>query len=210
MIRVFDLCGTLYRENTTFAFVEGTGREGADWRRAYVLRRRFLPLRIVNRVLFAGGVDVCRTLAARLHRGVPRDGLESRSLALMERLTPVATVHRHLQACRDRGDTLVLASASFDFIAHPIGRALGFHHVVSTDLAWDAEGRCLGRLQRDLLGRKWMALEPVLQGREFEVVTDNLDDIDLVQRAKTALTVSRRRDAGHWAAAGATVVDWID
>lgn len=210
MISVFDLCGTLYRENTTFAFVEHAASRPGDWRTTWVRRRRSPPLRVLNRVLFAAGIDVCRAFAARAQQGESRDVLEARARVLLQRLTPVAAVHRHLDACRERGDVLVLASASFDFIAGPIGRALGFHHVVSTELAWGTDGRCLGVLRRDLLGRKWDAVAPLLGAGGFEVVTDNLDDIDLVRRSAAARAVSRRRHGAYWAAAGATVLDWID
>jgi phosphoserine phosphatase len=210
MIWVFDLCGTLYRENTTFAFVESVDGAGLDWRRAYVRRRRFPPLRVFNRVLSTAGLDVCRVLAARMHQGAQRGSLEASTRAILPGLTPVPTTHRLLEACRQRGDTLVLATASFDFIAKPIGETLGFRHVVSTELAWDAQGRCLGSIDRDLLGRKWAAIEPLVRGEAFEVVTDNLDDIDLVRRASRAHVISRRRDAGYWASVRADVIDWID
>ena len=210
MISIFDLCGTLYRENTTFAFLDHTEPQRAHWQMTWVRHRRFLPLRVVNRALFAFGIDVCRTLAARVQQGESRDVLEARVLAMLQHLKPVPAVHRHLAACRERGDVLVLASASFDFIARPIGMALGFNHVVSTELAWGPDGRCLGLLQSDLLGRKWDAVAPLLGGSEFEVVTDNLDDVDLVRRASAAFVVSRRKHGAHWAATEATVMDWID
>jgi HAD superfamily hydrolase (TIGR01490 family) len=52
-----------------------------------------------------------------------------------------AAIDRH----RAAGHTLVLATASPDLWANPIGQALGFEHVIATRLAW-ADDRFTGKL----------------------------------------------------------------
>ncbi|WP_371398288.1 HAD family hydrolase [Fretibacter rubidus] len=42
-----------------------------------------------------------------------------------------------LQAHRDTGDTIMLASAAVDLIVAPIARRLGINHYVATDMAWE-------------------------------------------------------------------------
>lgn len=42
---------------------------------------------------------------------------------------------------KDRGDTILIASAAVDIITEAIARRLGVEHVVSTKMNWDANGR---------------------------------------------------------------------
>lgn len=47
---------------------------------------------------------------------------------------------------RDRGDRLVLATASLDFYVEPLAQRLGFDDIVCSRAAWDETGRLTGQL----------------------------------------------------------------
>jgi phosphoserine phosphatase len=193
---VFDLCGTLFRENTTFCFVDNDTADLSACAK-YVRRRRSTSLRIFNRASYAIGVDVLRYAAARAQFGKLRTALLEQTSAMLPRLSPVREPMRILEECQSNGNRVIMATASFDFIADRIASELGIVEVVSTQLSYDENHRCSGRIHDDILGRKVDALQGRLSG-PFNVVTDNLDDLPLVRAAQHAYIVSRRRNERYW------------
>jgi phosphatidylglycerophosphatase C len=66
------------------------------------------------------------------------------STLLHDRLHPDALAA--IAAHRERGDRLLLMSASTDLYVPRIGRALGFDQVICSELRWREDGRLDGRL----------------------------------------------------------------
>jgi HAD superfamily hydrolase (TIGR01490 family) len=210
---VFDLDGTLTYGDMYVAFL------------AYMLRIR--PRRVahclalpVAALRFAlGGLPNAalksRALAAVLggceREGAERDGANfvAGHLDRMVKPQALARIDWH----RREGHRLVLASASLDLYAVPIGAALGFADVVCTRLA-SPGGRITGALEGDNLrgATKLTAVSAVLETAGAELAhaySDHRSDLPLLQAAQRGVAVDP--DAGFAAEAlrcGLTVEDW--
>ncbi len=196
---VFDVCDTLYDSNTTADFVRFAGdvREN-PWPRAAHLAatRRVSPIFWAGAALYATtGLDLGRAVLLAGLRGIARDELRrlaDRFVADVLAERRIAETHRRLRAARRRGDEVVLASTSIDPVVDAVGDALEVE-AISSQLAYDGAGRCLGRLAVDRTGRKLAALSERLDaGIELTVVTDNATDRELLEAADRPVVVLRR------------------
>jgi HAD superfamily hydrolase (TIGR01490 family) len=98
-----------------------------------------------------------------------------------------AAIARHQAA----GETLLLATASPTLWADPIGRALGFHAVLGTGLAWQAD-RFAGRLDGPNLlhAEKAAAVTRFLDGaRPAAAYTDHHHDLPMLLLAEAPVAV---------------------
>lgn len=202
---VFDLDGTLYDENTTYAFLERYHRAHGWWRSRLVRSGRTLPGRFAWRVLGRlARRDLFRAAALRSLRGEPVERVLSHVEAYVDELAPkaVAAVMARLEAARSEGARLVLASASLEPVACAVARRLRMSGCIASK-PQAVGGRYTGAWADDVRGRKLVALRRAYPDvGAFAVVTDNPDDDDLIAAAERAAVVVRdARAARRWAAA---------
>jgi len=207
-LAVFDLCDTLYAENTTFGFIRWFHRRDRRSGRLALLRllsARWLPafwvLAAVHRLL---GVDVSRRLAVSTLRGAGREALEAaaRDYAagpLGDRA--VSATQARLAQHRAAGDRVVIVSSSLDIVVSAVASRLGVEGIGSR-LGF-RNGLCRGRIEEDLTGRK-AAVVATLVARAPErpvvhVYTDNLSDRDLVAAAdRPTVVIPAGRSRAGW------------
>lgn len=151
-LAVFDLDGTLSRADTFLPFATGLLlAQPARWFRAVLL-----PLDVL--LYLVGRLDRGGLKGAILHTlfdGMPRatvDAWAARFAAetLRDRMHAdgVTALHRHLQA----GDHVVVLSASPDLYVPQLGRLLGAHETICTQVRWNGDrldGRLAGPNRRD-------------------------------------------------------------
>jgi HAD superfamily phosphoserine phosphatase-like hydrolase len=140
-------------------------------------------------------------LAGSFVEAVLRDGLRSFARGAIE-------------AERERGSRLVLATAAIDLVADRFGEALGFDHVVATKLAWSEEGQ----LEPQLLTPNCYGAEKEARvltllegegGRLDFMASDHHTDLPLLIAAGRALVVNPKPDFARAASRrGLPVADW--
>lgn len=182
-ILIVDLCGTIVRENTTHGFL--LYPEFPLFRRFWV---RFVLSRVVTFALSRTCPGAQRKLLIRSLTGLPKMALRQiaekyakASLDMSARKSVLARIHEH----KTSGGTVLLASASLDFIVETFAEELGCSGAIATELFYDAEGNCLGRIRRDATGCKLFRLrERYLNEQfQFDAITDNPEDLDLKEGA---------------------------
>ena len=144
---IFDLDRTITRHGTFTPFL---------WSVAYRRPWTFVHLPAIALAALGyrfGAIDAKRlkeVMLAAVLGGAARSAVDAYAAAFVARTVPaglrpaaVAAIEAHRRA----GDYLVLATASMDFYAEPIGAALGFDAVVATRSRWHAEGRLTGRIE---------------------------------------------------------------
>lgn len=182
-VLVVDLCGTIVTKNTTHEFFKS---------REMPAYRRIIASTLLSSVgtkvfsLFPG--DLQRKFVIKCLRGLSRKILHARARAFAERLLSEAArgeVINEINQWQAQSLPVVVASASLDFIVHEFARALGAETFVATRLVYGPTGICLGRIQSDSTGRKLDELRALLGRQEFEfdVITDNPEDVDLMEKA---------------------------
>lgn len=183
---VVDLCGTIVRDNTTHAFVRAAGLAG--WRGACARALASRAGLSLGHLLPQG---VHRALLCACLRGASRERLRAsaaRYCAAALDARARRSVLAEIEAARRAGTPVVLASASLDVVVEAFAARLGAAGFVASELAWDADGICLGGIARDATGRKLARLRErygLLPSR-LRVVTDNPEDADLLGAASDA------------------------
>jgi len=195
-LALFDVCGTLYDENTTYGFLayyhRRIGSELFERRRSRWLNK-CSPFFYAGALAYRLGQDWARTRLVATLKDASRQSLRAAARDYAEAVLPalnVQSIHDRLDAHRAAGDRIMLISNSLDIIIAAIAERLGVEHLASR-LEYTGE-RCTGRIERDLTGRKAEALrEAVNLDRfgEIHVYTDNLTDRDLVELSSHATVV---------------------
>ncbi len=195
-IVVFDVCGTITKTNNTSAFI------------GFVLARASLPryslfllIRILSslssrlRIRSKAGRDRLRERQIALLRGYSAPRLKEFAERYVNDLFARGLLnHKILDALhqeRERGRTVVLVSAAVDPPIAALARRLGLAEFWSSQLEIE-DGRCTGRLQTDLLGRKTSVLHRLTAQaglRESCVYSDNVTDAAFMESFGTRRVV---------------------
>lgn len=210
---MFDLDGTLTRADTFFPFVTGLLLlHPSRWIRAVLLPLDIL-LYLVGR-LDRGGLKgaILRTLFA----GMPRATLQAwvaqfAAAAMRERMHAdgVAALRQHAQT----GDHVVVLSASPDLYVPEIGRLLGAHETICTQIRWDGQtldGRLAGPNRRDHeKARVLQALRQAHPGLSVIAYGNSPPDLIHMQHCQEAVYVNASAgEAAELAARGIRTVSW--
>lgn len=205
-LAIFDVCDTLYAENTTIGFInwylKGEAVPNAILK-TLLSRRSVLmwPIALVERAMV---LDLRRKIAIRLLRNRSRLELELAaqryvSEILMSRQN--VAVHQRLQSHLQLGHCVVLLSNSLDIVVAAIARHLGVRYKASR-LAFE-DNRCLGLTTQDLAGRKHFVVGELTSRRNARtslyVYSDNESDSALLSAAdKAFIIVPRGRSPRAW------------
>jgi HAD superfamily phosphoserine phosphatase-like hydrolase len=201
-VAVFDLCDTLYFSNTTHDFVRFVvGSEGLLRRTFYqTLNSKYLPARYFFIGLSVwGGWDLLRTLNISLLKNRTQSELSALGKRFVDEFLKdrkVAGVHALLEACRERGQHIILCSSSIEPVVASVAERLGFDSYVSTTLEYE-NGIFTGRIERNVSNKKLQDLKE--EGLECGIdlaVSDNAGDLDLLKTARRSYAVvhSRRKE----------------
>lgn len=204
---IFDVCGTLYAANTTSGFLAFYHQIRGHRLRGLVCRSitsRLSPLRYLSHLAGkALGRDLGRAILISTLKGeaaaevaVVADRYVEERLGKLE----IAHSQRLLDQHRLRAERIVLMSNSIAPVIKAIAETLQVDYRASS-LARDGAAYS-GRIERDLTGRKHLALADLLAEYErrpvVHVVTDNGSDRALLDAADVRTVIcprGRRPDA---------------
>lgn len=195
-----DICGTLYRSNTTFDFLDFY-LHTLDWRIFRSLSKCF-AWRAVNKLLVRYlQFDLTRTLAVRFLGGIPSVELDRACARFYEDYLEKRKnipVFERISSLKKEGVKLYLASATLDFIACRASAHCSIEVVLSTRLDY-AGLVCQGKIHTEVLGNKYDRLTQANKlEKPYGVITDNLSDWPLVRPAAFTYIVTYRHTIGRW------------
>ena len=166
-----DICWTLFYSNTTFDFLEfAVGHKPKVWR-------------IANLIIYKlSGYDIARKRGIKKLKGYTREQL----LDLAEQFYQQFLVPRRIepvwQQLQDKN--IILVSGTLDIIAETVAKHINAKAFYATELIF-RDGVCTGEFKDFLLTKK--IILPKYQS--FDIITDNLTDIDLILHAHKATVV---------------------
>ena len=186
-----DVCWTLFYSNTTFDFLDFTIKDDR-----YIRLRRIgkswlgRKLNLLIYKLFR--YDWLRSRSLRYLAGKSRSEL----LELAERFYRDYLLPRRIEPVWQLlpKTDIVIVSGTLDIIAQTVARHLGAEAYFATETAFE-DDVFTGRFN-DLLLTKASALP---QYSDYDIITDNLTDIDLVRKARKA-TIVLYNNRHRWAA----------
>jgi phosphoserine phosphatase len=189
-VLVVDLCGTLILENTTREFVRSLRLSlGVTLLRAFALSR------VAAILSNLAGRDLVRPLLIRCLRGHSKPGVEAAARDYVHRALAEKNNPRLLLAIDEaklEHRQVYLATSSLAAIAIAVVQELQLDGYVASDLGYQADDLCTGRLALDSTGNKWNLLLsrfPGLRDAHMTVVTDNPEDDDLMRHASVAYRI---------------------
>lgn len=219
---IFDLDRTITRRGTYTPFLC-----------QYAFRKNpaallYLPLVAVLMAAYALGLLDRGSLKARMFGllvgSIPEHELECFCAGYVERALRDGVHDRALETIkgwRQKGARLVLATASYDWLAAAFAERLGFDEVVATRSLRE-QGRvvagvdganCRGSFKLGMVSAAVGPLSPLpASGAEVWCYTDHHSDIPLLEQCSHPVAVNATRRLHAWAARtpGAQVLDWRD
>lgn len=198
-----DIDDTLFRSNTTYAFLSYVLRPFAlrSWK-LRLLTGRWSPVFLVLTVLGKlQGRDLVRARSLRLLLGLPKSLLEQQAPRFYDEYLAFKINDDVLALIRNKKGSYYLISSTLDPVARIIGQRLEMTPLSS--MLEEANGKLTGNLLQDLTGKKHKVARELADRNpesRLVVVTDNRSDYDLVAMADERFVVIRKESDKHfWA-----------
>ena len=188
-IVLFDICGTLFKSNTTCDFLDymfSTYNKYLFYKRVYTsfIWRciNAISKRIIN-------IDLTRIIALRFLKGYNRsylltkvDSFYDKILIGKQNIVVLNYLHEYLKRSDCR---VILLSATIDIVAEIIANKINCTEFYSTQLEYKDNDLCTGKIKRDLLGAKLNKINDLGIGGQIELFfTDDISDIPLLKYSK--------------------------
>lgn len=199
---LIDICGTIYRSNTTFDFM-AFHFSAEPWFRRFQRVRKCRYISAINsKIQYYFGIDIIRYVLIRHLKGYSRT-----ELSLM-----VETFYNDFLKCRinkqvieiiekkrKEGYKLVIVSATLDCISKEIANRLNIPMQFSSTLSYNSKGICNGFLQQDILGNKGKSLQSIgMVGRFEGIITDNYSDLDIIKLSRYVYLIQNENRNFFW------------
>ncbi|WP_420924837.1 HAD-IB family phosphatase [Aeromonas veronii] len=195
-----DICGTLYRENTTFLFLDNF--LGSSDR---CITRKNIALKIINKIMLVFfRFDLIKFYSLKRLKGISQETLYVEAAKICRsKLTENIGIHQFIDLKKQDGYDIVLVSATIDPVASYISSSLGIR-CISSQLKYDND-KCLGVLEDDIFFTKHKKVSDLLLKYDLvEMITDNKTDLPLCQKCNRFYGVSySKKDAHFWSENGA-------
>lgn len=186
---LFDICGTLFFSNTSFDFLDSIIKV-----KSYKYFRYFsrtLLARIVNKIFISiFNKDLIRSIAVHYIKGLNKIELKAYANDFYDNFlysNKIKESFDKIEYYRKLPDTIViLASATFDFIAETVAEKLNIPFYFGSELSYDSNDVFEGCIKKDRLGHKYQAvLDMGIKPPFDKVITDNITDLDIINKSKS-------------------------
>lgn len=131
--------------------------------------------------------DLIRFFEVSKLKGYYKGELYKSAQMFVSCLPKIPEVHKILEDAKNKGQKIMLISASLDFIVQAIANDLSVEVMCASKIDWNGD-ICQGRIKEDMLGRKKLHI-PADILNESIIVTDNITDYDLIKQAKHSYVI---------------------
>lgn len=191
--KIFDICDTLYRSNTTMDFCEY--RAIGFQKRILKFSKTFLG-KVINKFLInLFNYDWIRSIHIKTLKNIEISIIERDADSFVDNYLnnkKIEEVHKYLETFNK--NEVILVSATIDPVAKAISKSLGNINYLSTTLNYK-DSICLGTIKEDLLGNK----QKYFQDKKIDfIITDNKSDLQLCKLSKKIIIVSKKKNLEFW------------
>ena len=187
---LIDVCWTLFYSNTTFDFLDFVLKENKEYMRLRRIGKSRIGRAINLLVYKLMHRDKERARCIRYLKGKSRTELQ----ALAEQFYQVYLLPRKIDEVWKQlpKENLVIVSGTLDIIADTVARHIGAETYYATEMVYD-NGLFTGGFHDFLLDKS----DVLPHYNDFDIITDNLTDIDLVRHAQQA-TIITYNNQSRW------------
>ena len=173
---VFDICGTIFKSNTTFDFLTFWLSPRSKYYSSFnKITRTYLH------------VDITRVIALRFLKGYSRlqllEGADMFYESYLIKHINDYVVGKLKELIVNPSCNVLIASATIDVVAEVIARKMQINTWYSSELCY-VDGICQGKLSKDLLGKKNDFIQEIQNQTIDSVYTDDFTDIPLLKDAR--------------------------
>lgn len=196
---IVDICGTLFKSNTTFDFIDFVERENPKYQ-IFKTLINFLPIRILNRLIFwIIKIDVRRKLTIYFLKGKSKTNLCALSNKFYDEYLFDKINWNVIKRLKELNLNIVLASATLEPIAKVISKKMNAKDYFASSLCYDKNGIFRGGLSTDLLGAK---LETII-GHGYRipflyVVSNDFTDLSLFTSSENKIIIATKENYIKW------------
>lgn len=211
-VAVFDIDGTIIRNNTFFSFVRFFLKRNHKLRYFVFLLLSSGPFKVFwvlyNKIF---SFELYRHLCVWLLRGAYESEVSKAAFDFIDLLGDeeyfAPTLHL-ISDFKKKGMDIVLISGTLSYLAESLGERLGATSAIGF-LPALVNGRLTGQIESDPRGRKHVFLRSLLVEKQFFFVTDNKEDMPLILLANKAWVVSKKKNVTWWKShlKGLTIVE---
>jgi len=201
---LFDVCGTLYKSNTTYEFIKYYFSLKSSYKYFLIKIILSLPSKVILLFLFKLRIIVdVRLFLIGFLKNQKADEIEKVAKSFVkERLNfkKILKIQKILKNAQDQNKRIVLISASIEPVIKAIAEDLKVKEYYASQLEINLFGYYSGILVNDLKGKKTLILKRIFPSIniDFTLYTDNFDDLGLLILANKAVVVSKRRNFKKW------------
>lgn len=180
-----DICGTVFRSNTTIDFLRFV-TPGCKMSLMIKLIRT-LPIRLINFVFYrCFHYDISRRFLLKRLKGKSRKELQTAADNFyLEYLKPRINEEVDLIIKQKANKKIILISGTLNIIAECIAKHYNAETYIASELEFDANGKCTGKLKYDILDRKHTKITSLGIKTPFNaILTDNIGDINIINLCK--------------------------
>lgn len=197
-VLVIDICGTLYRSNTTYDMLDYYFHNEFKYK-IFVFLRKCKVSSFLNSVIFHFfHIDIMRNIGVCFFKGYNVDKLHEmveeffkNYLSHRKNVEVFAVIEKYRKYSK-----LISVSATLDCIGDFIAEENGFDKGYSTRLAY-RNNICCGKIEEDLLGDKSKIIKREIRAK-FDVITDNYSDVDIIKMSSKAYLVQYKNQKNKW------------
>lgn len=191
--KIFDICDTLYRSNTTMDFCEY--RTAGFQKRILKFSKTFLG-KVINKFLInLFNYDWIRSIHIKTLKNIEISIIERDADYFVDNYLnnkKIEEVHKYLETFNK--NEVILVSATIDPVAKAISKSLGNIKYLSTTLNYK-DNVCTGTIKEDLLGNKQKYFES--KNIDF-IITDNKSDLKQCKLSNKIIIVSKKKNIEFW------------
>jgi phosphoserine phosphatase len=198
---IFDVCGTLFNEDTTFGFIRYYLSNKPKLRIfqlvVLLIIRNSLIIKGFSFIEFIAGRHILKNFVVRSLKGEKIEDVQNSSFAYAaellknKRIDPVFRIYETLSDSY----RIILASASIEPVISALSKKLN-HPFVASCLEVSNHSYT-GKILNDITGRKHIAIYekfgPLIFKPDYEIVTDNPSDRVLVANSRRSVIVLRTK-----------------
>jgi phosphoserine phosphatase len=201
-IILLDICGTLYRSNTTFDFLKYFFR---NKRFPFLLILTFWskPARLINKIVYnIIRCDIARTFLVGLLSGYSKEEISKKAAVFVNEVLETKQQYDVIDNVRKlqnkQNARLIIVSSTLDCIAAAVSNAFGIKEYYASELEY-VDSICTGKIKNDLLDCKAQKLlERGIAPPFGMTISDNFTDIELMQRSAFSYIVSMCKHRRRW------------
>ncbi|MEZ9057281.1 HAD family hydrolase [Vibrio pelagius] len=194
-IVVFDVCGTLYRSNTTFDFLDYYFKDNSRYKLFRTVSKTTIA-KIFNFPFFRFlKLDLIRMVAISFLKGEDLVEISESAQTFLD-----SNLHSKIQQpvydiyskYKNEGYHIILMSGSLDFLIEMVKDRWGADDAYSTILQLE-KGKFTGKISFEQLFNKYDVLtENYCKIDELVVVSDNPSDLDLLSKADKGYAICNK------------------